>query len=116
MTSIFFKTLSFANMGFWTVTGTTIIGSNYYELNIVNFILGFIFFTIGFFWYIRYENFNLIIFEINNNNLQRSSIKKILQKTLDLEFILIIISLVISFILTTGVVSRVFIESKSVFG
>jgi hypothetical protein len=116
ITSPFFTTLTVSNIVLWVLAGLITIGSNYYGFNIANFIVGFLFFLIGYFWYIRYKNTINLITESKKSKILNISIETVLHRTLNLELILIIISLLIVLIVNSGVVSRVFSEKMSVFG
>jgi hypothetical protein len=115
-TSPFFTTLAVSNIVLWVLAGLMTIGSNYYGFNIANFIVGFIFFLIGYFWYVRYNNTVNLITELKKSNILNISIEAVLHRTVNLELILIFIGLLIVLIVNSGVVSRVFSEKMSVFG
>jgi hypothetical protein len=115
-TSPIFTILTVSNIGLWVFAGILTIGSNYYGFNIVNFIVGFLFFLIGYYWYIRSKNTKYLITEFEKSKISSASIETVLHRTINLEIILIIMSLLVVLSANLGVGSRVFSEKMSVFG
>jgi hypothetical protein len=115
-TSPIFTILAVSNIGLWVFAGIMTIGSNYYGFNIVNFIVGFLFFLIGYYWYIRSRNTKNLMNEFERNKISSASIETVLRRTINLEIILIIMSLLVVLVANLGVGSRVLIEKMSVFG
>jgi hypothetical protein len=95
--------------------GVTTLGSNYFGFNIANIIVGFLFFLISYYWYIRSKNTKYLITELEKSKMSSASIEIVLHRTLNLEIILIIMSILVVLVANLGVISRVFSEKMSVF-
>lgn len=109
---LFFKVASFLNIMFWGLAGVIVLSSNYYGLNAFNFIIGFLFVFVSLFWAIKYKNYVSLHSVISANNDLKQRVDKVTRD----EYIFIILSGLLGFMLFMGSSARLFGEHASVFG
>jgi|GEM_PF-4372739 hypothetical protein len=116
MLEILYIILTYSNIILWIIAGIIILGSNYYDFNIINCIVGLLLLLISSFWYKKYKSIINLMVEVKKNFSQFNSLEMKLQNLLKYEFMLIVISLLLVLIINSGVFTRVFGEQMSVFG
>lgn len=104
-----YKIVSYSNILIWSLAGLIVIGSNYFEYQIMNLIVGMFFLLIVFFSLIRYKTISQLKNEITKD-------PSVFNRFLILEILLFLIILLFGVMCLIGAGSRFFYERKSVFG
>lgn len=109
---LFFKIASFLNIAFWGASGLIVLFSNFYGFSLVNYVIGILFVSVALFLFVKYKNFYTLHFELTKDEVLNKKVERVVRD----EYIFIILSGLLSFMLLMGSSSRVFGEHMSVFG
>lgn len=102
----------------WILIGVLVIYSTFLDklIMFVNILMGFVFLFIGLYLYKKTKNTICLIDEILEFKNEHKNSFGSINKFLRTELIFNIVNILFSMILLSGTISRVFYESKAVFG